>query len=205
MNLQIKTLSFLIDIDSYCNFNDLKNAKIYACRTILNDLKAIKLNIKHYRTVEIIEKDDCVNTINNQNAFEYFLKGHLPFNGCHLTFFDNAELPFNINNKFIYVEDFSDLDFLENLSGKYDSTIFSTKSFNKRSKKTFSYKGELNIIQKIYLIKNSEFYIGYDYSDLAPLAKIILKNNTMIHRSGKLSDEELMFRYINENNIKFFV
>jgi hypothetical protein len=205
MILEIKNLSFIIDIDSYCNFDDLKNAKIYTDNSVSNDIMAIKDNIKHYKKIEIIEKENCQNLINGKNAFEYFLKGHLPFYGSHLALFDKTELPFQLMNKFIYVEDFTDIDLLEKIADKYDATIFSTKSFNRRSKKTFSYKSYLNLIQKIQLLKNSVLYIGYDYSDIAPLARIILGKDTFIYKSNQLSDEQLMFRYINQNNIDFFI
>lgn len=204
MELFVKDINFLLDIDPYCSSSNLINAKIYITENILQDILAIKNNSLHFSSIDILENKFKQNSINGHNPMDYFLKGNLPYHGHHLDQISDCKIPFEINNNFIYVEDFQDLETLESLALIYDATIFSNKSFKRRSKNVFVYKSYLNLVEKITLLKKSAYYVGLDCSELAPIAKKILMNNTNIYKTNKLKDEELMFRFINEDNINFF-
>lgn len=204
MEIHLKDLIFLIDIDPYISSSDLIQANFFVENRLISDLQKIKNHSLHYSKIQIIPENCITNKFNRQNPFDYFLKGNLPYYGHHLDQTTNCPIPFEINPNYIYVEDFSDLDTLESLAITHNATILSTKSFNRRSKHVFAYKNPMHLVEKLTLIKNALLYIGYDYSELAPLAKKILDERSIIHKSNTLSDEQLMFRFINEDNIDFF-
>jgi hypothetical protein len=204
MYTEIKSIIEFIDLDSYLSSSDLIDSEFFIHPLLKQDFLSIKNNCIQYKKIKIIEKQVDSSTINGKNAFEYFLKGNLPFYGTHLLTMEDENLPFVLPEKFIFVEDYDDLDTLESLANLHNATIFSYRSFKRRSKNTFSYKSYLNLVQKCTILKKAFFYIGYDTSELASLAKNRLKENTLIYKTGNLSDEQLMFKFINEDNINFF-
>jgi len=204
MDIHIKDIKFLVDVDPYCSSSELINARFFTDKNLLLDIENLKNSSLHFGKIEIIPEIVTQNLFNGQNPFEYFLKGNLPYYGHHLDQVESCEIPFEMKPNYIYVEDFSDLETLESLSTIYNATILSTKSFNRRSKNVFAYKSYLTLTQRLTLIKNAVIYVGYDYSTMAPIAKKLLMNNSIIYKTNQLKDEELMFRFINEDNIDFF-
>jgi len=204
MQLEIENICYLLEIDGYCNQTQLQELTVYTNKNNLNDLFAIKKHIPCYKNMVVVEKTTCQNKINDKIAMEYFLRGHLPFFGHNIWNIGEVTVPFDLNFDYIYVEDFDNLDDLEIYADIMKAKIFSTKSFKRRSNKVFSFKSQMTILEKIHLVKNAKFYFGYDYSCLAPIAKHFLSNKVKIYKTNKLSDEELMFRFINEDNIDFF-
>jgi hypothetical protein len=204
MKLEIKDICYINDIDGYCSKEELKELSVYTTKKNLNDFFEIKKYVPEYKNMVLIEEEVTENKINGYHAIDYFKRGHLPFFENHIWRIEKADLPFDINFDFIYTEDFNDLGYLENIANEKNAKIFTTKSFQRRSSLVFSYKSDLTIIQKIYLIKKAKHYVGFDFSCMAPLAKFHLKENSEIYQSSELSDEERMFRFINEDNIDFF-
>ena len=204
MQLEIENTCYFVEIDGYCSKKQLEELTVYTNKKNFNDVFAIKKYIPCYKNMVVVEKEICENKINDKIAMEYFLRGHLPFFGNNIWQTSEISLPFDLNFDYIYVEDYDDLTDLEIYAGLMQAKIFSTKSFKRRSDKVFSFKSQLSIIERIHLVKNAKFYFGYDYSCLSPLAKHFLGNKTKIFKTNKLTDEQLMFRFINEDNIDFF-
>lgn len=210
MDALIKDISYFLVAEMMLGDKEISSLKIKTPKKNITDLDAIKKYYDAFNQIEIIE-DQLVNTnsFNRKDIYDYYKNKKLKYIKNRINSAPEIILPIKLPPKYIYIEDFNDINRLEYLEkyAKANNLIFVTqKSFARGSKSLRICKMDLDIVQRINILRKAVAYIGYDYSVLANTAlKHFKKEKAYILDSGTLSEMELFCKFAPTRDLDFII
>lgn len=208
MLVKIKDIQYFLVIQTLFADKDILNMDILSEKKNMTDLEALKSKYEIFANIKIREESKIDrNSVNNKDIYDYIKAKKISYVKNRLFPIPECQISVKLPPRFIYLEDLCNiesLDYLEFIAKKYDIKFITQKSFPRGSKAMKIYKMDLDIVERINILKKSIAYIGYDYSPLANFAQKLLPfNNVHILDSNLLSEMELLARFAPTNNLDF--
>lgn len=208
MDALIKDINYFLVAEAMLGDKEVSTLRVKTTKNNITDFQAIKKYYDAFNQIEIVE-DQSVNTnsFNRKDIYDYYKEKKLKYLRNRISAAPEVQISIKLPPRYIYLEDYNDiynLDYLEDYAKKHNLLYVTQKSFARRSKSLRICKMDLDIVQRINIMRKALAYIGYDYSTLANAALRHFKyEKTFILDSGKLSEMELFCRFAPTRDLEF--
>lgn len=200
MDVKLKDINYFLVAETMISDKDISSLKIQTPRKNILDLQAIKKHFEVFNNIEITENNSVdTNSFNRKDIYDYYKQKKLKFIKNRINSAPKIEIPLKLPKRYIFIEDYNDIDmlnYLEDYAKAHELVYVTQKSFARSSRLMKVYKMDLDIVQRINILRKAIAYIGYDTSTLANTALKHFKNDkSYILDSNKLSEMELICKF----------
>ena len=207
-SLTVKDLGFFLQMQQFISKQELSRLKVTCSQDVYGNILTICSKLSEFKNVNVIKSNTVTNNLVNDVRFvDHAMKRPLQYHNCKLCLANLDTIPSLTNKKYIYLEDYkgdNDLVKLTEFAKSQDATIYSNHSLKKSVPNTIIDKKKYDILEVIGIIKQAWGYIGYDYSNFAPIAyKYRRKINLWVLRTDTMINEEVILKFYPAENLDF--
>jgi hypothetical protein len=195
-------------MQQFVSKEELSRLKVTCSQDAYNDVVTICSKLSEFKNVNVIKSNTVThNLVNDVKFVDHAIKKPLTYRNCKICLANLDTIPSLTNKKYIYLEDYKgdhDLVKLTEFAKSQDAVIYSNHSLKKAVTNTIIDKKKYDILETIGILKQAWGYIGYDYSNFAPIAyKYRRRINLCVLRTDTMINEEVILKFYPAENLDF--